>query len=163
MNFLPEEYAMPDGDACKPSNDVLIEGMIKMCSHLMHCGVQACLLAVNIECKEFLSLNEFLYEQQCQHNKDFAKMAEKVRSMDYLLPMCQDGLLGAFPDFSKTDTYETYPAITNYMKNLEEGGFFAKDGWKMACAAEAPDIAACYSKIAGHSFDGAWHLKAMLR
>ena len=70
--------------------------MVELASYLYHLNIQANLLSLNLESPNSLEMSEFLKEQYKRHLCDFNSMAEKVRSMDYLLPMCEKGLMGAF-------------------------------------------------------------------
>ena len=87
------------------SVDNLIFGMVELASYLYHLNIQANLLSLNLESPNSLEMSEFLKEQYKRHLCDFNSMAEKVRSMDYLLPMCEKGLMGAFKNFKNVKTY----------------------------------------------------------
>lgn len=143
--------------------DNLIYRMVELASYLYHLNIQAHLIHLNYENSNFLAVHEFLKEQYEQHVEDFDTIAELVRSMDYLLPMCQKGLLNAHKNFKTTKTYEPEASLIQYTKNLEEGGFLAKDVFKLAQEVEAPDVENEIATVVGHLFKGAWMLKATIR
>lgn len=141
----------------------LIFDMVSFASYLYQLNIQAHLIHLNIETPEFLALHEFLKEQYEQHIADFDTMAELVRSMDFLMPMCQCGLFDAYKKFRTTKTYEAKESLVLYLKNLEHGGMFAKEVVDMAKRVNAPDVENLTAEILGHLFKSAWMLKATLR
>ena len=122
------------------SVDNLIFGMVELASYLYHLNIQANLLSLNIEGANSLEMSEFLKEQYKRHLCDFNSMAEKVRSMDYLLPMCEKGLMGAYKNFKSVKSYESRTGLVTYVKNLEDCGFKAKDLYDTAREVGAPDV-----------------------
>ena len=92
--------------------------MVELASYLYHLNIQANLLSLNLESPNSLEMSEFLKEQYKRHLCDFNSMAEKVRSMDYLLPMCEKGLMGAFKNFKNVKTYEYRDSLVTYVKTL---------------------------------------------
>ena len=50
-----------------------------------------------------------------------------------------------------------------YVKNLESGGFMAKDVYEAAQKVGAPDVENHLADIVGNLFKGAWMLKSTLR
>ena len=107
--------------------DNLVYRMVSFASYLYQLNIQAHLLHLNVECSNFLAIHEFLKEQYQQHTSDFDTVAELVRSMDYLMPMCQCGLFDAFKKFPAVKTYDAREGLTLYTKNLEAGAMMAKD------------------------------------
>lgn len=159
-----EEVIKEEVIVVKEANvDNLIYKLVELASYLYHLNIQAHLLHLNVESPSFLALHKFLKKQYLQHVEDFDNLAELVRSMDYLLPMCQKGLLGACKGFKTTTTYEAVPSLTLYTKNLEAGGFMAKDVFEIAKEVGAPDIENALADITGHLFKGAWMMKSTLR
>jgi DNA-binding ferritin-like protein len=143
--------------------DNLIYQMVSFSSYLYQLNIQAHLLHLNIECSSFLALHKFLKKQYQQHTEDFDMLAEYVRSMDYLMPMCKCGLMDAYKDFSSVESYDAKESLTLYTKNLEAGGMMGKDLVETARMTGAPDIENYAAEICGHLFKGAWMLKATLR
>lgn len=143
--------------------DNLVFRMVSFASYLYQLNVQAHLLHLNIECSNFLGLHEFLKGQYEQHTGDFDIIAELVRSMDYLMPMCQCGLFDAFKKFPSVKTYDAREGLTLYTKNLEAGATMAKDLTEAARQTGAPDVENFAATICGNLFKGAWMLKATLR
>ena len=110
-----------------------------------------------------MAIHEFLKGQYEQHVADFDTIAELVRSMDYLMPMCQCGLMDAFKKFPSVKTYDAREGLTLYTKNLEAGAMMAKDLTDAARETGAPDVENFAAEICGNLFKGAWMLKATLR
>lgn len=145
------------------SPDNLVYQMVSFASYLYQLNVQAHLIHLNIECSNFLAVHKFLKRQYEQHIGDFDSLAELVRSMDYLMPMCQCGLFDAYKKFPNVKTYEARESLTVYTKNLEAGAFLAKDLVEAARETGAPDIENYAADVCGRLFKGAWMLKATLR
>lgn len=143
--------------------DNLVYRMVSFASYLYQLNVQAHLLHLNVECSNFLAVHEFLGEQYAQHVTDFDTLAELVRSMDYLMPMCQCGLFDAFKKFPSVKSYDAREGLTLYTKNLEAGAMMAKDLVESAKETGAPDVENYAAEVCGKLFKGAWMLKATLR
>lgn len=143
--------------------DNLVYHMVSFSSYLYQLNIQAHLLHLNIECSNFLAIHEFLGEQYSQHIADFDALAELVRSMDYLMPMCQCGLFDAFKKFASVKSYDAREGLTLYTKNLEAGAFMAKDLVEAAKETGAPDVENYAAEVCGRLFKSAWMLKATLR
>ena len=86
------ERDMPEFNGSRePAVDVLIENMVSLCSYLDKLYMQAHLIHLNIEGPLFFPLHTFFKEQYTQLVEEFDTIAELVRSMDYLMPMCERG------------------------------------------------------------------------
>ena len=159
-----EEIVKEEVVVIKEANtDNLIFQMVELASYLYHLNLQAHLIHLNLEAPYFLAVHKFLKKQYQQHTEDFDTLAELVRSMDYLMPMCQKGLLGQYKNFKMTKTYEADKSLVLYTKNLEEGGFMAKKVYDTAQKVGAPDVENHLAEIVGNLFKGAWMLKSTLR
>lgn len=143
--------------------DNLIYKLVEFSSYIYQLNTQAHLLHLNLEAPFFLAVHKFLKKQYEQHIEDFDTLSELVRSMDYLMPMCQKGLLGAYKNFKNVSTYEARPSLTLYIRNLEAGGFMGKEVVDLAREVEAPDVENHAAEIVGHMFKAAWMLKSTLR
>jgi DNA-binding ferritin-like protein len=143
--------------------DNLVFRMVSFASYLYQLNTQAHLLHLNVECSNFLAIHEFLKAQYEQHIEDFDIVSELVRSMDYLMPMCQCGLTDAYKKFPSVKTYDAKEGLTLYTKNLEAGGMLAKDLVDAARETGAPDVENHAAAICGNLFKSAWMLKATLR
>jgi DNA-binding ferritin-like protein len=143
--------------------DNLVYQMVSFSSYLYQLNTQAHLLHLNVECSNFLAIHEFLKAQYEQHIADFDIVAELVRSMDYLMPSCQCGLMDAYKKFPSVKTYDAKEGLTLYTKNLEAGAMMAKDLVDAARETGAPDVENQAADICGRMFKGAWMLKATLR
>ena len=141
----------------------LVFQMVSFSSYLYQLNIQAHLLHLNVECSNFLAVHEFLKEQYQQHIDDFDTVAELVRSMDYLMPSCQCGLMDAFKKFASVKSYDAKEGLTIYTKNLEAGGMMAKELVDTARETGTPDVENHMADICGKLFKGAWMMKATLR
>ena len=145
------------------SIDNFIFNLVEFASYNYQLSTQAHMLHLNLESPNFLALHKFLKKQYQQHLEDFDTIAELVRSMDYLMPMCGKGLLGACKDFKHVKTYDATESLVRYTKNLENGGYMAKDLYVMARECECPDGENEISQIVNHMFKSAWMIKSTLR
>lgn len=143
--------------------DNLVYQLVSFSSYLYQLNIQAHLLHLNVECSNFLAVHKFLKKQYEQHLEDFDTVSELVRSMDYLMPMCQCGLFDAYKKFPAVKSYDAKEGLTIYTKNLEAGGMMAKDIVESARATGTPDVENHAASICGNMFKGAWMMKATLR
>ncbi len=141
----------------------LISGLVTLSSYVHQLYVQSHLIHLNIEGPLFLPIHQFLKDQYEAHIAQFDALAEFVRSMDFLMPMCQRGLLGSYKGFKHTKSYETRESLTVYLKNLEACGFMAKDLGKLAKEVQAPDVENYAADLVGAMFKASWFLKSTLR
>lgn len=147
------------------SNDVgsFIQQLIGLMAYVHQLQVQAHLIHFNYECSNFISIHTFLGEQYEAHQDQFDKLGEFIRSMDYLLPMCHEGLMGSSPEFKHCTTYKPDAMLTTYFKNLEELGMKAKKMEPIAAKVGAVDIQNYMAELVGEAFKAAWFIKASLR
>ena len=171
QQILSEATLAPTGEVIKEevivtkevSVDNLIFGMVELASYLYHLNIQANLLSLNLEGANSLGMSEYLEDQYKRHLCDFNHIAEKVRSMDYLLPMCEKGLMGAYKTFKSVKSYESRDSLVTYVRNLEDCGFKAKDLYDAAREVGAPDVETCIADVVGNLFAAAGKIKATLR
>lgn len=147
----------------KASVEDLISGLVSLSSYLHQLYVQSHLLHLNVEGPLFLPIHEFLKEQYEAHIEQFDQIAEFVRTMDFLMPMCERGLLSAYKGFKHVKVYETREGLTVYLKNLETCGMTSKDLQKIAKEVDAPDIENYLAELVGMMFKASWFLKSTLR
>jgi DNA-binding ferritin-like protein len=149
----------------KPTATVgeLIDQLVVVGSYLNQLYLQAHLIHLNIEGPLFLPIHEFLKQQYEDHIDQFDSVAEFVRSMDYLMPMCARGLTGAYKGFKHVKSYTAREALTTYVKNLENAGMMAKETGVLAREAQAPDVENYMADLVKMMFKAAWFLKATLR
>jgi DNA-binding ferritin-like protein len=140
-----------------------IKQLIKHSSYAHQLYVQAHLNHLNYEGNNFLAIHAFLKEQYELHTKQFDKLAEFVRSMDYLMPMCGCGLKDAYLDFKNVTSYDNKAMLLTYLKNLEDFGMQSKTLGIAAKEIQAPDVENYTAELVDDSFKSAWFLKATLR
>lgn len=141
----------------------LINQLVAMGSYVNQLYLQSHLIHLNVEGPLFLPIHEFLKTQYDAHITQFDTLAEFVRSMDYLMPMCAKGLQGAYKNFKHVKSYDAREMLTIYAKNLEAGGMMAKDLGTTAKEVQAPDVENYAADLVGQMFKAAWFLKATLR
>jgi DNA-binding ferritin-like protein len=145
------------------SNAKLASSLIKMASNAMQLQIQSHLIHLNYEGENFLAMHKFLKKQYKAHQEEFDVLSEYVRSLDFMMPMCQKGLLGACKTMKMVTSYEGKSQLLTYLRNLEEYGFQAKGLVKIAAKCDAPDIENYAAELVGDSFTSAWMIKASLR
>jgi DNA-binding ferritin-like protein len=162
----PQPQDKPKAPAkSKAGGDVgaFIQQCISLCAYLKELETQSHLIHLNIEGSNFLGLHEFLKEQYEAHLEQFDTLAEFVRSMDYLLPMCGSGLKDAAPPMQVVTSYKSTDMLGVYYKNLEELGMKAKKLEPVAAKVGAIDVQNYMADLVGQAFKAAWKIKATLR
>lgn len=161
---MVDEEAMEGPEQVEETSvEELISQLVSLSSYVHQLYTQSHLLHLNVEGPLFIPIHEFLKSQYEAHISQFDRLAEFVRSMDFLMPMCQRGLLGASKGFKHVKSYDTREGLTIYLKNLEAGGFAAKDLQKLAKSVDAPDVENYLAEFVGDMFKAAWFLKSTLR
>ena len=163
---VPQPQDKPKAPAkSKAGGDVgaFIQQCISLCAYLKELETQSHLIHLNIEGSNFLGLHEFLKEQYEAHLEQFDTLAEFIRSMDYLLPMCGSGLKDAAPPIQAVTSYKSTEMLSVYYKNLEELGMKAKKLEPIAAKVGAIDIQNYMADLVGQAFKAAWKIKATLR
>lgn len=153
----------PPGKSKKDNIGSFIQQLISLAAYVHQLQVQSHLLHFNYECSNFLSIHKYLGKQYEKHQEQFDKLGEFVRSMDYYLPMCHEGLMQASPEFKHCSSYEPKSMLTIYYKNLEELGMKSKKLMEVARKIDAPDIENYLAELVGNGFKDAWFIKASLR
>jgi DNA-binding ferritin-like protein len=161
----PEPQAKPKAPGKSKSGDVgaFIQQCISLCSYLKELETQSHLIHLNIEGPNFLGLHAFLKDQYEAHLGQFDTLAEFIRSMDYLLPMCGRGLADSGPGIQHVTSYKGTDMLATYYKNLEELGMKTKKLEPVAAKIGAIDIQNYMADLCGQAFKAAWFLKATLR
>ena len=162
---LPGPQAKPKGPTKSKENDIgsFIQQLIGLASYVHQLQVQAHLLHLNIEGANFLGLHKFLGKQYEAHLEQFDKIGEFIRSMDYYLPTCHEGLKAACPEFKHCTSHKSNEMLGVYYKNLENLGMKTKKLEADAGKIRAIDIQNYLSELCGEAFKSAWMIKAVLR
>ena len=161
-----ELKAVPKKVAAKSkAGDVggFIQQCISLCSYIKDLETQSHLIHLNYEGANFLGVHAFLKDQYESHLAQFDTLGEYIRSMDYLLPMCANGLADAGPGMKHVTSYKGTDQLSTYYKNLEELANKAKKLEKAAAKIGAVDIQNYMADLVGQSFKAAWFIKAVLR
>lgn len=141
----------------------LIAEMIKAASTCDQLRVQAHLIHFNYEASNFLGVHKFLKKQYEAHSQQFDRLGELVRSMDYLMPMCDKGLRSASKDCEHVDSYEPGVMLHTYYTNLENFAMKLKKVREQALKCDAPDVEHYIAELIGDLFKASWMIKASLR
>jgi DNA-binding ferritin-like protein len=163
---VPQPQDKPKTPAkSKAGGDVgaFIQQCIALCAYLKELETQSHLIHLNYEGSNFLGVHAFLKEQYKTHLKQFDTLAEFVRSMDYLMPMCGCGLKDMAPPMQVVKSYKGTDMLGVYYKNLEELGMKAKKLEPVAAKVGAIDIQNYMADLVGQAFKAAWFVKATLR
>ena len=161
----PQPQEKPKAPAKSKGNDVgsFVQQCISLCSYINELRTQAHLCHLNYEGGNFLGVHAFLKTQYEDHQSQFDKLGEFIRSMDYLMPMCEKGLNSACPRFVHVKSYNAREMTTTYLKNLEMCGMMAKEIIEVAKEVEAPDVENFLANTVNFCFKSSWMLKSTLR
>ena len=162
---VPQPQEKPKTPGKSKGGDVgsFIQQCISLCSYLKELETQSHLIHLNYEGGNFLGVHAFLKDQYEAHLEQFDTLAEFIRSMDYLMPMCGMGLADASPGIQRVTSYKGTEQLGVYYKNLEELGMKAKKLEPIAQKVGAIDIANYLADLTGQAFKAAWFIKATLR
>jgi len=162
---VPQPQDKPKAPSKSKNGDVgsFIQQCIALTSYLKELETQSHLIHLNYEGSNFLGVHAFLKDQYEAHLEQFDTLAEFIRSMDYLMPMCARGLGDASPGIQHVSSYKGTDQLAVYYKNLEELGMKCKKLEPIAQKVGAIDIANFLADLVGQAFKAAWYLKATLR
>jgi len=162
---VPQPQDKPKAPSKSKNGDVgsFIQQCIALTSYLKELETQSHLIHLNYEGSNFLGVHAFLKDQYEAHLEQFDTLAEFIRSMDYLMPMCARGLGDASPGIQHVSSYKGTDQLAVYYKNLEELGMKCKKLEPIAQKVGAIDIANFLADLVGQAFKAAWQLKATLR
>jgi DNA-binding ferritin-like protein len=165
LQAVPQPQDKPKTPGKSKNGDVgaFIQQCISLCSYLKELQTQAHLIHLNYEGSNFLGVHGFLGDQYEAHLGQFDKLAEFIRSMDYLMPMCAKGLADAGPGIQHVTSYKGSDQLATYYKNLEELGMKTKKLEPIAAKIGAIDIQNYMAELCGEAFKAAWFVKATLR
>ena len=141
----------------------LANELITLSSQAAQLMLQSHLVHLNFEGGNFFGVHEFTKGQYKKHQKQLDKLGELTRSLDYLMPMCSKGLMGAYKKFAHIQAYEGPAMLITYYENLEAFGMCAKNVAKLAAKMEAYDIENYCGELIEDCFTAAWMCKATLR
>jgi DNA-binding ferritin-like protein len=141
----------------------LANELIKLSGHAANLMLQAHLLHLNYESGNFFGVHKFSKEQYEKHQAQLDRIGELVRSLDFLMPMCSKGLLGACKGFSHITAYAGASMLITYYENLEAFGMACKKVAKLAGKMEAYDIENYCGELIEDCFSASWMVKATLR
>lgn len=162
--YNPEQEEQKPASKKKESNvNDFIRNLIKLSAYVHQLQVQSHLMHFNYEATNFLAVHAFLKLSYEAHIEQFDKIGEFIRSMDYLMPMCHEGLMDACPKFTHIKSYKPNDMLGVYYKNLEELGMMTKKLEQQAAKVKAIDVQNYMAELCGEAFKSAWFIKATLR
>lgn len=145
------------------SLEELIRQLMSLASYTNKLYTQSHLIHLNIEGPLFFPLHDFFKEQYQSNIDNFDIISELIRSMNYLMPMCEKGLSSVCPNFQHVTSYDTRSMATTYIQNLEKLGMAAKEVGATARVVGAPDAENKMADLVNSCFKASWMLKATLR
>lgn len=165
LQAVPQAQEKPKAPGKSKGGDVgsFIQQCISLCSYLKELETQSHLIHLNYEGSNFLGVHAFLKDQYEAHLTQFDTLAEFIRSMDFYLPRCAQGLRDAGPQIQHVTSYSGVEMLSVYYKNLEELGMKAKKLEPIAQKVGAIDIANYLADLVGQAFKAAWFIKSTLR
>ena len=141
----------------------LANELINLAGEAAQLMLQSHLIHFNYEEANFFGVHKFTKKQYEKHQEQLDRLGELVRSLDFMMPMCSKGLLGAYKKFDHVDTYGGGSMLYIYYKNLEEFGMNCKKVAKLASKLEAYDIENYCGELIEDAFKSSWMVKATLR
>lgn len=161
----PEEPVSQDPQPKSKKEPVgrLANEMINLSGEVTQLMLQSHLIHLNYEGSNFFGVHKFTKKQYEKHQGQLDRLGELVRSLDFMMPMCAKGLLGAYKKFDHIDSYGGESMLHTYYKNLEEFGMNCKKVAKLAEKQEAFDIENYCGELIEEAFTASWMIKATLR
>jgi len=147
----------------KTNLDQFIRELTGLASYMNELRMQAHLIHFNYEAGNFLGVHKFLKKQYLAHEEHFDRIGELIRSMDYFLPMCSEGMREACPSFKHVKKYQAKDMLLTYLSNLEDLGMATKKTEAAAAKIKAIDVQNYMGELCEHAFKSAWMVKASLR
>tara|TARA_R110002020_G_scaffold470314_2_gene696090 strand:- start:2851 stop:3390 length:540 start_codon:yes stop_codon:yes gene_type:complete len=167
-NQVPERQEDPVTNDPQPKSkrepvSRLANELIGLACQATQLMLQSHLIHFNYEESNFFGVHKFTKKQYEKHQEQLDRLGELVRSLDFMMPMCSKGLLGATKKFDHVDSYSGNSMLHNYYKNLEEFGMCCKKTAKLAAKQEAYDIENYCGELIEEAFKSSWMIKATLR
>jgi DNA-binding ferritin-like protein len=152
VGVVPAPQPKPKSPAKSKENDVggFIQQLIGLAAYVHQLQVQSHLMHFNYEGPNFLGVHKFLGKQYEAHQEQFDKIGEFIRSMDYYLPMCHNGLMSASPEFKHSTSYKANEMLG------EDLGMKTKKLEADAGKIRAIDIQNYMAELCGEAFKAAW-------
>jgi DNA-binding ferritin-like protein len=147
----------------KEAKDELARYLLCVTAFIKELETQSHLVHLNFQGPNFLSVHGYLKGQYDKHLEQFDRVAEALRTLDYYLPMCSNGLKDCCRDFKHCTSYQSSEMLATYLYNIESCGMKAKCLGKCAAKACAPDIENLAADLVEAMFHDAYLIKSTLR
>ncbi len=159
------QITAPTKEEVKSPYEELCGHLTSLASYTKELQTQSHLIHLNYEAANFLEVHQFLKDQYESHLEQFDALAELVRAMDHLMPMCDCGLRDSLPQncFQRVSSYDPRKMLTTYYQNLEDLVDMSR---KVNCVAEQCGelgVANYLSDLMTVLSKSAWMVKATLR
>jgi len=159
------QITAPTKEEVKSPYEELCGHLTSLASYTKELQTQSHLIHLNYEAANFLEVHQFLKDQYEAHLEQFDTLAELVRAMDHLMPMCDCGLRDSLPQncFQRVSSYDPRQMLTTYYQNLEDLVDMSR---KVNCVAEQCGelgVANYLSDLMTVLSKSAWMVKATLR
>jgi len=141
----------------------LIKKLITLAAFLKELENQSHLIHLNYEGSNFLEVHAFLKDQYEAHVEQFDVIGEFVRSLDFWMPMCTNGLREALPCFQHVDSHDGRKMLTVYYQNLEDLLVLIENIEPTATELKVLDVANYMAELMSATNKAAWFIKATLR
>ena len=158
-----KEQSTKKKTSSKDDVSAFIQTLTGLAAYIHELQIQSHLIHLNYEASNFMAVHKFLKKQYELHLQEFDDVGEYIRSMDYLLPMCHEGLMDANKKFDHVKSYAPEEMLNTYYKNLEKLGIMTKKIQATAHKLKAIDIENYMAELCGNAFKSAWMIKATLR
>lgn len=155
----------PTKEEVKSPYEELCSSLTSLASYAKELQTQSHLIHLNYEAANFLEVHQFLKDQYEAHLEQFDTLAELVRAMDHLMPMCDCGLRDSLPQncFQRVSSYDPRQQLSTYYQNLEDLVDMSR---KVNCMAEQCGelgVSNYLSDLMTDLSKSAWMVKATLR
>ena len=159
------QITAPTKEEVKSPYEELCGHLTSLASYTKELQTQSHLIHLNYEAANFLEVHQFLKDQYEAHLEQFDTLAELVRAMDHLMPMCDCGLRDSLPQgcFQRVSSYDPRQQLSTYYQNLEDLVDMSR---KVNCMAEQCGelgVANYLSDLMTVLAKSAWMVKATLR
>lgn len=141
----------------------LAAALIQCAAFVKELETQSHLIHLNYEGANFLAVHAFLKDRYEAHLQQFDTLAELVRGMDFLLPLCGCSLREQACGFQPIEQQDGQHQLLTYLGNLERLKAMAtllEQAAGECCAVDVQDYAA---ELVADCRKNAWFVKATLR
>lgn len=137
--------------------------LVKCAAFAKELETQTHLVHLNYEGSNFLQVHGYLKERYEAHLEQFDALAEFVRALDFLMPMCSCGLKDAAAGFEHVGGYDGSAMLMTYCCNLKQMAEMARLLEKEAGLCHCIDVQNYAAELVADANKASWFIKATLR